>query len=446
MSHDETWIGEMLLRRRNIKDLESIETGNNVVVAGWIKKIKKVGKRLIFIIVSDITGDVQLTAKDERALETRSLKLTRHTFVLAKGKLRRGLSKKMDEILLERLCILGERAVPLPIDVDEEKTSLSKSLDYRWLSLRNRKRVFPLLLLSDFMKYSREFFYKENFVEIFTPKLMSAPSESGAEVFEVAYFDRKAYLAQSPQFYKQMAICSGFERVFEIGPVFRANPSFTSRHDTEFTSLDVEMAYIPSHHFIMDFEEKWLAYVLKKIADEHGDRIEREYGCIVQVPKRIPRIKMEEVYEIVTKECIRDNGDLRPEGERQLSKYVKETYDSDFVFVVDYPYSARPFYHMKGDRMKDGRETTKSFDLIYRGVEITTGAQREHRYRTLVKQAIEKGLNIENLKFYLEFFKYGAPPHGGFGFGPTRFIMQLLDLKDVRRATFIPRDPSRLLP
>ncbi len=298
-----------------------------------------------------------------------------------------------------------------------------------------------------FERYAREYFIENGFIEIHSPKLIGAPSESGAEVFSLPYFGREAFLAQSPQFYKQMAICSGFNRVFEIGPVFRAEQSFTYRHSTEFTSLDVEIGYINSFEDIISFEQDWLVYIIKKIKSQYGKEIMENFGTEVIVPKiPFPQITMTEAYDIVEGASgakVDRTSDLNSDGEKELGKYVKEKLKSEFVFLTEFPESVRPFYHMKPE---NNPNTTYSADLIYNGLEITTLAQREHRYEKLVEQAKAKGLHLHNIEFYLNFFKYGAPSHGGFGFGLSRMIMQLLDLKNVRESTFIPRDPKTLFP
>jgi aspartyl-tRNA synthetase len=297
----------------------------------------------------------------------------------------------------------------------------------------------------------REHWREQGFIEIHTPKLMGSASESGAELFKVDYFDRTAYLAQSPQFYKQMAMAGGFGKVFEIGPVFRANPSFTSRHDTEFTSVDVEIAWIDSHEDVMAFEERWLAHVLGAVAERHGEQIASTFGVEVGRPAiPFPRMTLAEAKDLVKASGLDVGGqgldpdhDLDPPSERALSKIVAEQSGSEFVFVTDYPTSVRPFYHM---RHPDRPALTKSFDLLWRGIELTTGAQREHRYEQLLAQAREKQVEVGPIQYYLDFFRYGAPPHGGFGFGLTRLLMQMLGQDNVREVTFLYRGPNRLEP
>jgi aspartyl-tRNA synthetase len=279
----------------------------------------------------------------------------------------------------------------------------------------------------------REFAFANGCTEMHTPKLMGTASESGAGVFRLGYFGRDAYLAQSPQFYKQMAIAAGIDRVFEVGPVFRAEPSFTSRHATEFTGVDVELAWIDDVEDVMDFEERMLVHVLAAAADRHGLDV-----AIPAVP--FPRITMAEAQRM-----LRARGwdgpadDLNPEGERRRAAEAGH----QFAFVTRYPASARPFYH----RRPVGRpDLTLSYDLLWKGLEITTGAQREHRYDILLRQAAEKGLSPGPMTDYLNCFRYGCPPHGGFGLGLGRLLMILLGLDSLREATFLFRGPNRLAP
>ena len=282
-------------------------------------------------------------------------------------------------------------------------------------------------------------------MEIHTPKLIGAASESGADVFEVKYFDRKAYLAQSPQFYKQMAMASGFERIFEVGPVFRAEKSFTSKHTTEFSGFDLEFSYIESFRDVMKMEEELLTYALAKVKEAYGEDIERVFGVPVVVPTTpFPVIKLADLYAELEKEfgykCpAGEEGDLTTEAEHLSYEWVKKKYGHEFLFITDYSAEKRAFYHMR-----DENGVPQGYDLIWRGVEITTGAQREHRYDVLQAQAREKGLD-EDVKFYLEFFKYGCPPHGGFGLGIDRLTMLLLGLT-IKEAMFIFRGPNRLTP
>ncbi len=423
---------------------EAIEKKGEVTIYGFVHSIRRLKER-DFIIIRDRSGKIQVTV--EGSLREKVKKLTRESYIKVSGKvIESKYTKEGVELIPKDIEVLTLAETPLPLEFLNVNSSLDKRLDYRWLDLRNERNRKIFEIQTTVENSFREFFYKNSFIQIHSSKILAFPSESGANVFSILYFDREAYLAQSPQFYKQMAIASGFEKVFEISQVYRAEKHFTTRHLCEYTSIDAEIANISSHEEIMDFEEKLIKYVLEKVKEKHEKEIESFFNTTIPIPKRIPRIKMEEAYEIVSREGIDEEGDLNPKGEKDLGNYVKESYDSDFVFLTDFPWKVRPFYHKLGEPMKNGELTTKSFDLIYKGLEVTTGSQREERYEILVKQAKEKGLHLEPIKFYLEFFKYGIPPHGGFGLGLERFTKQLLNLTNVRESTFTPRDPKRLLP
>src|ERR1035437_3988010 len=345
---------------------------------------------------------------------------------------------------LESLEVDSPAEPEVPIAPD---SALDKRIDWRYLDLRrpDRRLIFEVQTTAE--AAMREFWRKEGFIEIHTPKLMSSASESGAELFKVEYFDGDAYLSQSPQFYKQMAMAAGFGKVFEVGPVFRANPSFTSRHDTEFTSVDVEISWIDSYEDVMSFEERWLAHVLAAVKLQHGEEIEETFETALIVPTvPFPRVTLEDA-----KAMLRDAGheapgvghDLDPPSERALSALIEEQNGHEFTFVTDYPTTVRPFYHM---RHAEDQTLTRSFDLLWRGIELTTGAQREHRYEQLLAQAEDKKVDVGPIQYYLNFFRFGAPPHGGFGFGLTRLLMQMLGQENVREVTFLYRGPHRLAP
>lgn len=348
------------------------------------------------------------------------------------------------EIRLASLTVESPAGPELPVTAE---SALDKRIDWRYLDLRRPDRRLIFEVQSTVEHAMREHWREQGFIEIHTPKTMGSASESGAELFKMDYFERTAYLAQSPQFYKQMAMAGGFGKVFEIGPVFRANPSFTSRHDTEFTSVDVEISWIDSHEDVMAFEERWLAHVLGVVAATHGEQISETFGTTVEAPiVPFPRMTLADAKALLAEhghDVPGPDHDLDPPSERALSAIVAERSGSEFVFVTDYPTSVRPFYHM---RHEDQPTLTKSFDLLWRGIELTTGAQREHRYEQLLAQAREKNVEIDPIQYYLDFFRYGAPPHGGFGFGLTRLLMQMLGQDNVREVTFLYRGPNRLEP
>jgi aspartyl-tRNA synthetase len=423
--------------------------GTRASVRGWVQAIRD-QKRVQFLVIRDDTGAVQVVlGKDHppSPLNEAVSALTPESAVTVTGSVLADERVNLGglELQLEELQVDSLAEPELPIAPD---SALDKRIDWRHLDLRRPDRRLIFAVQTTIEHAMREHWRSERFLEIHTPKLMGSASESGAELFRVDYFDTTAYLAQSPQFYKQMAIAGGFERVFEIGPVFRANPSFTSRHDTEFTSVDVEIAWIDSHEDVMACEERWLAHVLAVVAAEHGEQIARTFGSEVIVPSvPFPRITLAHA-----KDMLRAAGhesvpgpdhDLDPPSERALSALIAAEHGHEFAFVTDYPSSVRPFYHM---RHPDDPTLTRSFDLLWRGLELTTGAQREHRHDVLLAQAADKRVDPGPISYYLDFFRYGAPPHGGFGFGLTRLLMQLLGQDNVREVTFLYRGPHRLLP
>jgi len=292
----------------------------------------------------------------------------------------------------------------------------------------------------------REYWIDHDFIEIHSPKILGTASETGAEVFMLEYFGKKVYLAQSPQFYKQMAMGAGFNNVFEIGPVFRAEKSHTAYHATEFTSVDCEISWIKSYEEVMDLEEEKLVYVMKKLKESLGDRFKEVFKKEIKIPEvKFPRIPFAEAKKIVQENYNyfgEKEYDFDRREEELICLHAKKKLNSEFVFVTEYPFEARPFYHMLDEETR----LTKSFDLLYKGIEITTGAQREHRIDILKKQALEKNMSLESLDFYLNFFRFGMPPHGGYGFGLTRFLMRLFEVDSIRDVTFLYRGPNRVNP
>ncbi|MDD2433912.1 MAG: aspartate--tRNA(Asn) ligase, partial [Bacilli bacterium] len=342
--------------------------------------------------------------------------------------------------------IIDSIADPSPIVAPKgEETNIDLRLDYRWIDLRTDKNTLMFKVQSYFVNKCREFLLKKDFIEIHTPKLIGAESESGAGVFQVDYFGGKAFLAQSPQFYKQMAMASGFERIFESGPVFRAEKFASRKHATEFTGFDLEFSYINSYEDVMNMEEEMLTYALTAVHEKYNEEIKSLYGIEVVIPTRpFPRIDLHDLYqELETRYGYKvpesEKGDLTTEGERMCAKFSLDKYGHEFLFVTGYSKETRAFYHMR-----DEKGVPCGYDLIWKGVEITTGAQREHRYEILKKQAEEKGL-ADDVKFYLEFFKYGCPPHGGFGIGVDRITMLIFNL-GIKDSMFLFRGPDRLNP
>ena len=422
-------------------------------VHGWVRAIRD-QKRIQFIIVRDHTGVAQATVErsEAKAATNQAIAaLTRESAVTIDGRVVDNPVVRAGglEVLIERVEVesLAEPLLPLDPSAAVEQNPEVRA-NWRYLDLRRPENLLIFRVQTAAEHAMREYWTREGFLEIHSPKLMGSPSEGGAELFSLEYFGRPAYLAQSPQFYKQMAMAAGFDRVFEIGPVFRADPSFTTRHSTEFTGLDMEMSWIESHEDVMAFEERWLQYMLERIRAQFGDAIREALGVEVTVPEvPFPRVTMAEAQRIVAERGHQlppeRKGDLDATGERLVSEHAQETRGHEFVFVTDYPAEVRAFYHM---RHPEPPHLTKSFDLLWKGVEVTTGAQREHRPDVLARQARERGLSLEPIQFYLDFFRFGCPPHGGFGAGLSRMLMVMLGLGNLREATYLFRGPTRLQP
>ncbi len=428
------------------------EIGKVVKIQGWLHT-KRDQKRMQFLVIRDVSGMAQVVLEKQvnPFLADQISHIPVESTLTITGQVVANSVVKLGglELILETLKVESEAESQLPLDpFAETQPAIDVRLDWRFLDLRRQSALLIAKVQTLAEMAMREYWCKHQFIEIHTPKLMGSPSESGAELFELPYFETRAYLAQSPQFYKQMAIAAGFERVFEIGPVFRADPSFTSRHMTEFTSIDVEMAWIESHEEIMALMEQWLAFVYKAVSEAYSKDIKTYFGTELQeLSLPFPRISMEKAQAVLKEKGYQlppeKKDDIDPGGERLLGQWIKETYGHDFFFLTDWPASVRPFYHM---RHNDDPGLTRSFDLIGHGVEISTGAQREHRLAVLQKQALEKGLNFGPIGFYLDFFRFGCPPHGGFGLGLSRLVMILLGLQNIRETVFVFRGPTRLQP
>ena len=444
------------MERTYIADIKN-NLGKPVLVQGFVENLRD-GKAMAFIVLKDITGKLQITVEKEKAehLCESISKLTPDSVVSITGtaienefvKLN-GIELIPDEIKIESIAdalpIMRKEIPATKKKKAVERSSIDQRIDYRWIDLRTDENQLMFKVQTVMVNAMRQFLLDRGFIEIHTPKLIGAASESGSEVFEVKYFDRSAYLAQSPQFYKQMAMASGFERIFEVGPVFRAEKSYTSKHTTEFSGFDLEFSYINSFRDVMKMEEELLTHMLKCVKEKYGDEIKELFGTEIIVPTTpFPVITLKELYTELEKEFgytvdESEKGDLTTDAERLSYDWVMKKYGHEFLFITDYSAEKRAFYHMR-----DENGVPQGYDLIWRGVEITTGAQREHRYDVLKAQAQEKGLD-KDVEFYLEFFKYGCPPHGGFGLGIDRMTMLMLGLH-IKEAMFIFRGPNRLNP
>lgn len=429
------------MERILISQLEN-KIDEEILIKGWVHKVRKLSK-ITFLIIRDRTGIVQCVL-DNECIDIKGLKLESAIEI-------KGIVKKSNnsignvEIQVSEFEVTAPAVYDIPIQVNTEnlENNIDTVLNHRVVSLRNLKTSSIFKVQAAIVRGFSEYLSRQGFTEVFTPKIVSEGAEGGTAIFELKYFEKKAYLAQSPQCYKEMLVGAGFERVFEIGHVYRAEEHNTLRHLNEYVSLDLEMGFIKDEYDLINLETELLKCMIKLIADECKNEIEVLKASLPEIQDKIPCMKLSEAIEILKLKYGKNNleEDLDSEGEKLIGEYVKEKYNSDFVFLTHYPRSKRPMYAMPFDE-----KLTKSFDLIFRGMEITSGGQRIHDYEMLRKNMIYKGLNPENFTSYLEAFKYGMPPHGGFAIGLERFTALLLGYKNVREASLFPRDRERLAP
>lgn len=431
-----------MIKALHTKDIKE-HLGKEATVQGFVHALR-VQSKIIFLILRDVTGTVQVVIGAESGEFEKAKGLTVESVVRITGNVVEAKQAPGGaEIQITALEILSladaNLAIPVVTIKGGEETEAPTRFDYRWIDLRKPEKTQIFRVWTELEKGFRNFWNTAGYTQLYPPSFMNTFSETGADVFEVKYFDRKAYLAQSPQFYKQMGMASGFEKVFMVAPVFRAEASFTTRHLTEFTGWDFEISYVESHNDVMDEEEQMIVSGF-----EHLSKVMPELG--VTMPSRpFPRITMIDAKKILDERGVPsgEEHDLSPEEERGICEYVKEKYNHDFVFIEQFHKSKSAFYHM---RLEEGSDYSRRADLLYKGIEITTLAQREHRIEVLEKQALEKGMTLDRIADYLNFFRYGCPPHGGGGIGPARIVMKILDLPNVREATYLPRDVKRLNP
>ncbi len=424
--------------------VSGVKIGQVNKIQGFVENIRN-KRTMAFLVVRDYSGRIQLTVEKEKYPEVAEAvdRLTVESVITAEGPVVENSYVKMGGIeMLPESIRIESVAEPLPISKD---AAIDSRLDYRWIDLRSDRNTLIFKAQTVLVAAMRSFLLDRGFMEIHTPKLIAAASESGADVFELKYFDRKAYLSQSPQFYKQMAMAAGFDRIFEVGPVFRAEKSFTNKHATEFTGFDLEMSYITSFRDVMAIEAELLQTALKAVKEQYGDQIRELFGLETVVPSLpFPEMKLQDVYRELEERygyTVDDSekNDLTTDAEHLCARLSMDKFGHEFLFVTDYGPEKRAFYHMR-----DENGMPLGYDLIWRGTEITTGAQREHRYEQLRAQADEKGLT-EDVKFYMDFFRYGCPPHGGFGLGVDRLTMLLLGIP-IKEVMFLFRGPNRVTP
>ncbi len=412
---------------------------------GWIENLRD-KKNMQFIVIRDLSGKVQVTVIKAEKPEIAEIfsKATLESTVKIKGEAVANEFVKLGGIeIIPEEVELTSHAEALPI---AEDSSIDQRLDYRWVDLRSPSKTLIFQVETTLNQAMRQYAIDHGCIEIHTPTLIGTSSEGGADVFEVKYFDKKAYLIQSPQFYKQMAMCAGFEKVLINTPIFRAEKSHTKQHATEFSGFDIEMSYVNGVEDVMQFEENLLAYAINEVAKKHGEKVKELLNVDIVVPTvPFPRITMKEAYQILRSLNIdiKDGDDFSKEQEVALCDYMEKKNGHQFFFVKEYPTKVRAFYTMAKE---DEPEYSKSYDLYFKDVEITSGAQREHRPDVLKKQIEERGIDTTPMTDYINFFKNGCPPHGGFGLGLDRLLMLLLDLPSLKEAMYIFRGPDRLNP
>lgn len=412
---------------------------------GWIENLRD-KKNMQFIVIRDLSGKVQVTVIKAEKPEIAEIfsKATLESTVKIKGEAVANEFVKLGGIeIIPEEVELTSHAEALPI---AEDSSIDQRLDYRWVDLRSPSKTPIFQVETTLNQAMRQYAIDHGCIEIHTPTLIGTSSEGGADVFEVKYFDKKAYLIQSPQFYKQMAMCAGFEKVLINTPIFRAEKSHTKQHATEFSGFDIEMSYVNGVEDVMQFEENLLAYAINEVAKKHGEKVKELLNVDIVVPTvPFPRITMKEAYQILRSLNIdiKDGDDFSKEQEVALCDYMEKKNGHQFFFVKEYPTKVRAFYTMAKE---DEPEYSKSYDLYFKDVEITSGAQREHRPDVLKKQIEERGIDTAPMTDYINFFKNGCPPHGGFGLGLDRLLMLLLDLPSLKEAMYIFRGPDRLNP
>lgn len=431
--------------------LSEITSGNyvnqSVTIRGFVHAVRDMSE-FSFLVIRTFEGIIQCVTSNE-VTKDMVVSLKEGMTVEIQGEAHEELRAPNGyEIILSKLMVLSEPAkdsiLPLPISKWKLNTSLEAKLSLRPIALRNIRERAIFKIQEGIVRGFRDFLFSEHFTEVRTPKIVAGNAEGGANVFKLEYFGKKAFLAQSPQFYKQTMV-GVYDRVFEAAPVFRAEKHNTTRHLNEYTSLDFEMGYIDSFEDIMNMETAMLTYIFELISKEYQKECDI-LGISLPRTDQIPAVRFDVAKQLVSEKYdrkIKNPYDLEPEEEVLIGRYFKEEYDSDFVFVTHYPSKKRPFYAM--DDPSD-KKFTLSFDLLFKGMEITTGGQRIHSYEEQVEKMKDRGMNIEDFEHYLMIHKHGMPPHGGLGIGLERLTMRLLDEANVRETTLFPRDVSRLEP
>lgn len=436
----------MRVLSRDLKD----HAGKQVTLNGWLHKKRAMGG-LTFLVLRDRSGVAQIVVQDED--ETEKLRgMQVGTVLEIEGKVKaepraKGGAELHDPTITIIVPVEAEPLIEIDKPIDHTPDNLDTLFEHRAINLRNTDEQRTFRIRASLNGYIREFLTAQEFVEIQTPKLIAGATEGGAEVFKLKYYDQEATLAQSPQLYKQMMV-GVFERVFEIGPAFRAEPSLTTRHMSEVTMLDMEMGFIDSHEDVLKMTESLVYDVLTRTYKDHAEDLQELKASELKLKKEFPRFTVAEVHELYSKDTGQDTTkekDLIPAEERWICDYAASKHGCEAVFVTDFPVESMKFYHMVNP---DNPKTVLWADLLFRGLEIATCPQREHRYEKLVEQMKAAGIDPSHpgFSYYLQAFKFGLPPHGGFGFGIDRLVQKVVGLNNIKEATLFPRDMQRLVP
>ncbi|RLE71306.1 MAG: aspartate--tRNA(Asn) ligase [Thermoprotei archaeon] len=419
-----------------------------VVLHGWVHSVRRLGK-IVFVILRNRDGLTQLTFKKEfnESLFKIANKLSPEDIVRVEGvEVENPIAKIGREVIPNKIEILYKGVEPAPIEIAGKPTiHLYTRLNWRPIDLRRPKNLAIFKIQSSIIEAAEKYLREKGFIQVFTPAIIGGVSEGGADVFEIKYFDRDAFLRQDPQLHRQLLMIGGFEKIFEIGPSWRAEKSHTARHLCEHRGIAVEESFIKDEYDVISLEEDLVTHIVRYVLENNKEELEL-LDVDIRIPKKpFPILEFPKIYDILDEmgKKIEFGEDYDRESEKLLWKYVREKYDNDFFFVNRFPFKVKPFYVMRVD---EDPFWARSVDLIYKGVELSSGGQREHRYEKIVAQIREKNISLESLEWFVKHFKYGAPPHGGFNIGVERLTMQLLDLDDIREAVLFPRDPERLLP
>ena len=441
-------MGGSLREKYSTKELKKL-VGKRVVVKGWCHDVRDLGG-IVFLLLRDRDGVVQVTLpkdKVDKGLVEKCKTLHQEDVIAVEGRVLRSRRTRLGvEIFPTSIEILSRAETPLPLDPRWiTKANLDTRLEWRVLDLRRHETQAIFKVQAKIVEGFEEYLRKNGYLQVFTPCLIGGVSEGGADVFPIVYFEKQAFLRQDPQLHRELLIAAGFEKIFDLGPSWRAEPSHTTRHLCEHRGCAVEQAFIKDETDTMRVQEELVVYAMKKVRRECREELEL-LGKEIKIPKKpFPELRFPRVYEILEEfgKKISYGEDYDRESEVLLAKYVKEKHGSDFFFVNRFPFKVKPFYVMRVD---EEPTWARSVDLLFKGVELSSGGQREHRYEKIVQQLKEKGMNVEAMRWFIDHFKYGVPPLGGFNLGVERFTMQLLDIKNIREAVLFPRTPERFLP